>query len=102
MPKKERIVRYTPEQVSAMPSQSDWQKVVVQSPQEIERMADADDGALPMGWEQTVMLDLPPGKDAIKLRIDRDVLDWFRATGAGYQTRMNAVLRAFVTAHHSK
>jgi uncharacterized protein (DUF4415 family) len=29
------------------------------------------------------------------LRVDTDVLDWFRATGSGYQSRMNAVLRAF-------
>jgi uncharacterized protein (DUF4415 family) len=34
-------------------------------------------------------------KAPIALRVDRDVLDWFRAQGRGYQTRMNAVLRAF-------
>ena len=32
----------------------------------------------------------------MKLRVDADVLDWFRRTGKGYQTRMNNVLRAFV------
>jgi uncharacterized protein (DUF4415 family) len=36
-----------------------------------------------------------PPKEAISLRVDQDVLDWFRAQGEGYQTRMNAVLRAF-------
>jgi uncharacterized protein (DUF4415 family) len=46
--------------------------------------------------EKTVIIGLPPGKEAVKLRIDRDVLDWFRGTGKGYQTRMNNVLRAFV------
>jgi len=39
---------------------------------------------------------LLPGKDAVKFRIDRDVLEWFRRSGKGYQTRMNNVLRAFV------
>ena len=34
-------------------------------------------------------------KTSISLRVDRDVLDWFKAQGPGYQTRMNAVLRAF-------
>ena len=34
-------------------------------------------------------------KASISLRVDRDVLDWFKAQGDGYQTRMNAVLRAF-------
>jgi uncharacterized protein (DUF4415 family) len=37
---------------------------------------------------------LPP-KAAISLRVDADVLEWFRAQGPGYQTRINAVLRAF-------
>ena len=36
-----------------------------------------------------------PAKEAISLRIDADVLEWFKAQGPGYQTRMNAVLRAF-------
>jgi uncharacterized protein (DUF4415 family) len=37
---------------------------------------------------------LPP-KASISLRVDRDVLEWFKAQGDGYQTRINAVLRAF-------
>ncbi len=36
-----------------------------------------------------------PRKAAISLRLDADVLDWFRAQGPGYQTRINAVLRAY-------
>jgi uncharacterized protein (DUF4415 family) len=36
-----------------------------------------------------------PGKASVSLRIDADVLEWFKAQGPGYQTRMNAVLRAF-------
>jgi len=36
-----------------------------------------------------------PPKASVSLRIDADVLDWFKAQGAGYQTRINAVLRAF-------
>ena len=36
-----------------------------------------------------------PPKAAISLRIEQDVLEWFKAQGAGYQTRINAVLRAF-------
>lgn len=34
-------------------------------------------------------------KRAVSLRVDADVLEWFKAQGPGYQTRMNAVLRAF-------
>ena len=36
-----------------------------------------------------------PAKALVSLRVDRDVLEWFKAQGAGYQTRINAVLRAF-------
>jgi uncharacterized protein (DUF4415 family) len=36
-----------------------------------------------------------PTKASISLRVDRDVLEWFKAQGNGYQTRINAVLRAF-------
>lgn len=36
-----------------------------------------------------------PPKSSIALRLDADVLDWFKAQGSGYQTRINAVLRAF-------
>ena len=34
-------------------------------------------------------------KEQIALRVDKDVLEWYRAQGAGWQTRMNAVLKAF-------
>jgi uncharacterized protein (DUF4415 family) len=36
-----------------------------------------------------------PPKGSVSLRIDQDVLDWFRAQGPGYQTRINMILRAF-------
>ena len=40
-------------------------------------------------------LKLQPPKAAISLRVEQDVLEWFKAQGPGYQTRINAVLRAF-------
>jgi uncharacterized protein (DUF4415 family) len=46
-------------------------------------------------------LALPPKKTAINLRIDSDVIDWFKTTGKGYQTRINNVLRAFVDTQKS-
>ena len=41
----------------------------------------------------------PAVKRQITLRIDADVLDWFRARGNGYQTQINAILRAYKEAH---
>jgi len=40
-----------------------------------------------------------PAKSLLSLRIDAGVLAWFRAQGRGYQSRMNALLRAFMEAH---
>lgn len=40
-------------------------------------------------------LKVVPPKASVSLRIDADVLEWFKSQGSGYQTRINAVLRAF-------
>jgi uncharacterized protein (DUF4415 family) len=42
---------------------------------------------------------VPPGKKSVHLRVDADVLAWFKAQGRGYLTRMNAVLRSYMEAH---
>jgi uncharacterized protein (DUF4415 family) len=42
---------------------------------------------------------MPPGKTSAHLRLDTDIVDWFKAAGKGHLTRMNAVLRAYVDAH---
>ncbi|MGI8895115.1 MAG: BrnA antitoxin family protein [Casimicrobiaceae bacterium] len=41
----------------------------------------------------------PPTKTLLSLRVDSDVVEWFRAQGRGYQSRMNALLRAYMDAH---
>lgn len=41
------------------------------------------------------------GKRQVTLRLDADVLGWFRAQGPGYQTRINQLLRAFMEAHRA-
>jgi len=38
-------------------------------------------------------------KRLLSLRVDSDVIEWFRAQGRGYQSRMNALLRAYMEAH---
>jgi len=46
-----------------------------------------------------------PQKSQITLRMDTDVLEWFKTQGKGYQTRMNALLRAYMKAqknHHKR
>ncbi len=41
----------------------------------------------------------PVIKRQLTLRLDSDVIDWFRSQGGGYQTRMNALLRAYMEEH---
>ena len=41
---------------------------------------------------------MPAGKTSVHLRLDPDVVEWFKGTGKGHLTRMNAVLRAYVEA----
>ena len=46
-------------------------------------------------WSEAVLV-MPPKKKAISIRVDEDVLDYFKQQGAGYQRRMNAVLRSYM------
>lgn len=43
----------------------------------------------------------PPSKQQITIRLDEDVLGWFRAQGEGYQVRINSLLRAYMEAHQA-
>lgn len=43
-----------------------------------------------------------PGKQQITLRIDADVIAWYRSHGRGYQTRINELLRAYMEAHQAQ
>lgn len=42
-----------------------------------------------------------PKKSLLSLRVDSDVIAWFKSQGPGYQSRMNALLRAYMEAHKS-
>ena len=101
MKRRGNIVSYTLEELKEMErrgeSKTDWAKVDAITEEELEALiaADPDDIHEPIDWSKAIR-GLPPRKKAVKLRIDEDVLGWFRETGKGYQTRMNNVLRAYV------
>ena len=50
-------------------------------------------------WRNARVVIPPPGKASVHLRLDADVLEWFREQGKGHLSRMNAVLRSFMDAH---
>jgi uncharacterized protein (DUF4415 family) len=45
---------------------------------------------------------VPPGKKQLTLRLDADVLEWLKSQGKGYQSRINAILRAYYEAHRNE
>ena len=49
-------------------------------------------------WANAV-IEYPEKKKPVTLRLDADVLEWFKSTGKGYQTRINAILRSFYEGH---
>jgi uncharacterized protein (DUF4415 family) len=59
---------------------------------------DPDWKDIPPNWHEGAEVVTPGPKKLLSLRLDQEVVDWFRATGPGYQTRMNAALRAYVRA----
>ena len=100
MKKSGHIVRYSAEELSGSvargESETDWARVDAMPQAEVDRLAEEEDGPLPEGWEQSIFLGSALAKRDIHIRLDADVLDWFKAQGKGYQTRINSVLRAFV------
>ncbi|MDA8048845.1 MAG: BrnA antitoxin family protein [Rhodospirillales bacterium] len=57
---------------------------------------DPDRGRVPKDWHLKAEAAMPARKRLMSVRLDADVIDWFKGQGAGYQTRMNAVLRSFM------
>lgn len=102
MQRKERIVRASVKEIRRRiargEDKTDWRRLKTMSQAEVERLADEEEGPLPAGWEHTVEIGVPEPKQAVHIRLDRNVVRWFKRHGPGYQTRINAVLKAFVAA----
>lgn len=84
---------------SKVPDRTDWKRVRAMTGKDIERSIAADPDAAPLldaEWFAAARIVNPPEKERITIRLDRDILDFFRTHGRRYQTRINAVLRAFV------
>ena len=57
---------------------------------------------LPAGFWDTAVVVEPVAKQPVSLRVDEDVLQWFKEQGPRYQSRMNAVLRSFMVERQKK
>jgi len=74
-------------------SRTDWAKLESMTDEEIDY---ADIPPLDDEFFTEGELRLPKAKPLISIRMDPEVLNWFRSQGPGYQTRMNAVLRMYM------
>jgi uncharacterized protein (DUF4415 family) len=102
MEKSEDIRRYSADELKAMRSRgedrTDRARLSAMTEAELEAAIanDPDWKDIPSDWYKDAVPVTVTPKKLISLRIDTDVLDWFKQQGPGYQTKMNAVLRAFV------
>ena len=100
--KRRRIVRY--ESLDDIPVKPLNRKLIEMSDEEAERRAaaDPDAGIIPPGFWDNATVFMPQAKQQITLRLDPDVIRWFKRTGKGYQSRMGAVLRSYVEAKRKR
>jgi uncharacterized protein (DUF4415 family) len=100
MQKQEQIVRYTAEQIDEMlrrgEDRTDRARVDAMTEEELEASIDRDEEG-EIDWS-SLQAGIPGPMQQLTVWLDSEVVEWFQAQGAGYQTRMNAVLRSFVEA----
>jgi uncharacterized protein (DUF4415 family) len=79
--------------------ESDWARVDAMTDEELTANAESDPDARPMTDEEWAAGELViPPKVPVGIRLDADIIDWFKAKGPGYQTRINGVLRRYMEA----
>jgi uncharacterized protein (DUF4415 family) len=86
------VSRYSPTK-----GKTDWAAVDALTDEEITQAVANDPDAVPLDvdWSDAVLV-IPPKKQAISIRVDEDVLNFFKKEGDGYQRRINAVLRSYM------
>ncbi|MBI5814918.1 MAG: BrnA antitoxin family protein [Nitrospinae bacterium] len=81
---------------------TDWKKLQAISDVEIAASVKDDPDAPPMvdaEWFKTAKITAPESKKHVSIRLDTEVVKWFKSHGRGYQTRINALLRAYMDSH---
>jgi len=82
--------------LAPLADQTDYARLDAMSAAEIEKVAENDDEGALMSDEEWARAEIQkPVKKPVGLKLDDDVLAWFKSGGRGYQTRINAVLRRY-------
>lgn len=93
------ITRVSLEDLDDLDDRTDWDRVESLSDEEIERAVedDPDQELLGPEWfKVATLVDPSADKQRITIRLDEDIVDYFKEQGSGYQSRINKVLRAYV------
>ena len=100
--KEKRMTRVSAKQARGLKDKTDLARVRRQTDAEIVKAArsDPDAAVLPRAFWDKALVMSPQSKRQVTLRLDVEVLDFFKRAGRGYQTKINRVLRAFVEAHN--
>lgn len=75
---------------------TDWERLDAMTDEDIDT---SDVTALDSDFFKRAKVVMPPEKKHVSIRLDADVLAWMKSQGKGYQSRINAVLRAYYEAH---
>jgi uncharacterized protein (DUF4415 family) len=78
-------------------SKTDWERLAKMKDKEIDF---SDIPELDEAFFKNAVVSMP-AKKPVTLRLDDDVLEWFKGQGQGYQTRINQLLRKYMEAHQS-
>lgn len=91
------------ERSTSKTSETDWERLETLTDEEID-VSDIPEIPPEEFAKAALRKGLKPvkGKRQITLRLDSDVLAWFKARGPGYQTRINQLLRAYMEAHENE
>lgn len=107
-----KIARHTSEELKKMIAQgedrTDWERLAVMTEEEIEANAQADTDNPPVSDEELATARVvrrvrgaqkAPRKEAVAIRLSHDVLSYFRASGKGWQGRIDAALHEWLKSH---
>ena len=96
---------YTSGNTSKTDPGTDWKRLRTMTDEEVHAAITTDPDIKPTDeafWKKATVV-MPRRKETVTMRLDADLVEWFRGE-RGYQTRINAILRAYMNAqkHHHR
>jgi len=100
MKKDKNIKSYTAAELKTKQAESetDLSRVDAMTDEDLERIVAEDERGLTIDWTKAKLV-LPQRKQSVHLRLEKEIIDFFKSQGKGHLVRMQAVLKAYVDAH---